>query len=972
MKNGIGEPVRRKEDLRLVTGRGEFSDDLNLPRQAHAAILRAPHGHARILRIDTTAAKAAPGVLAVLTGSDYVAEGLKPIPNNPLPPDLPLQNRDGSKIVVPPDHPLAVDKVRHVGEGVALIVAETRAQAQDAAELVQVVYDVLPAVVEVGSAVAKGAAQIWDEVPNNLMIDGERGDKAATDAAFAQAAHVTRLQIKNNRVTGLPLEPLACVGEHDATTGQMTLHAGTQGILIQKRALCGVFGVDGDKMRVITRDVGGGFGTRNLIYRESVLVVWAARRVGRPVKYRADRSEAFIADPYGRDLTSTVELALDAQGKFLGIRAHNIQNTGSQAIHLIPLLRGSAVANGVYAIPAIHLRLQAVFTNTTPTSTYRGAGRPESIFMIERLIDTAAAEMGIDRVKLRRMNFIQPKMLPYINSVQTRYDSGEFDANMMRALDMVDAKDFPARRRAAKKRGKLRGLGWGNYIETATGIPPERAVIKVNPERIDITLGTQASGQGHETMFAQMMVDMLGAKFDDVRLVHGDSDVVKMGSGSHSCRSMRLGGLLLGRASAEIVEKGRTLAARALQADKEKIEFADGQFRVVGSERAIGLLQLAGLAPELSAPEPVTLEASAETTTMLPTFPNGCHACEVEVDPETGAVEIVRYVAVDDCWPRAQSPAARRPDAWSTVQGVGQALLEDCVYEEGSGQLLSGSFMDYAMPRARMFPSFKVENNEVLAPNNPLGVKGGGEGGTTGAPPAVINAVVDALREVGVRELQMPATPHRVWQAIRACEGRARLLSVIARSEATKQSRAAHDALDCFASLAMTALLSDVTSVFGACALWPARRAKRRSRSRTACGLSPASICGSLRRSSCRACRQRPSRGGTDAAPRAVEVGDSDLVDVEREVERRRDRTAPTVPSTAMRAPKPSFTTVSSVSASQTPAATSAIASRFSACCSRLPMKPGISRRTCTGLAGVAQQFDRFLHDRVRWSFRSG
>jgi carbon-monoxide dehydrogenase large subunit len=463
-----------------------------------------------------------------------------------------------------------------------------------------------------------------------------------------------------------------------------------------------------------------------------------------------------------------VELALDAKGKFLAIRALNIQNTGSQAIHLIPLLRGSAVANGVYAIPAIHLRLQAVFTNTTPTSTYRGAGRPESIFMIERLIDTAAIEMGIDRIKLRRMNFIRPTMLPFVNTVKTRYDSGEFDANMMRALDMVDAKDFKTRRRAAKKRGKLRGLGWGNYIETATGIPPERAVIKVNPDRIDITLGTQASGQGHETMFAQMIVDMLGVPFDEVRLVHGDSDVVTMGSGSHSCRSMRLGGLLLGRASAEIVEKGKTLAARALQADKAAIEFADGQFRVAGSERSIGLMQLAGLAPELSAPEPVRLEASAETTTMLPTFPNGCHVCEVEIDPETGAVTIERYVAVDDVG-RVLNPLLLDGQMHgSTAQGVGQALLEDCVYEPGSGQLLSGSFMDYAIPRARMFPSFKVENNEVLAPNNPLGVKGGGEGGTTGAPPAVINAVVDALREIGVREVPMPATPHRIWQAIQA------------------------------------------------------------------------------------------------------------------------------------------------------------------------------------------------------------
>jgi carbon-monoxide dehydrogenase large subunit len=768
MNNGIGEPVRRKEDLRLITGRGEFSDDLVLPNMAHAVIHRAPHGHARIVSIDTAAAKAAPGVFAVLTGRDYVDEGLKPIPNNPLPPDLPLENRDGSKIVVPPDYPLAVDRVRHVGEGVALVIAETRAQAQDAVDLVHVDYEVLPAVVEVGTAVAKGAPQLWEEVPGNLMIDGERGDRTATDEAFAKAVHTTRLEIKNNRVTGLPLEPLTCIGDYDAGSGRMTLHAGTQGILIQKRALCGVFGVDGDKVRVITRDVGGGFGTRNLIYRESVLVVWAARKLARPVKYRGERSEAFIADPYGRDLTSTVELALDAKGKFLGIRAHNVQNVGSQAIHLIPLLRGSAVANGVYAIPAIHLRVQAVFTNTTPTSTYRGAGRPESIFMIERLIDTAAAEMGIDRIKLRRMNFIRPTMLPFINAVKTRYDSGEFDANMLRALAMVDAKDFSARRRAAKKRGRLRGLGFGNYIETATGIPPERAVIKVHPDRIDITLGTQASGQGHETMFAQMLVDMLGAKIDEVQLVHGDSDVVKMGSGSHSCRSMRLGGLLLGRASAEMVEKGKVLAARALQADKAEIDFADGEFSVAGSERKIGLMQLAGLAAELSGSDPVVLEASAETTTMLPTFPNGCHVCEVEIDADTGAVEIVRYTAVDDVG-RVLNPLLLDGQMHgSTAQGVGQALLEDCVYEEGSGQLLSGSFMDYAIPRARMFPSFKVENNEVLAPNNPLGVKGGGEGGTTGAPPAVINAVVDALREFGVREIQMPATPQRVWTAIQA------------------------------------------------------------------------------------------------------------------------------------------------------------------------------------------------------------
>jgi carbon-monoxide dehydrogenase large subunit len=375
--------------------------------------------------------------------------------------------------------------------------------------------------------------------------------------------------------------------------------------------------------------------------------------------------------------------------------------------------------------------------------------------------------MGIDRIKLRRMNFIQPDMLPWVNAVGTRYDSGEFAANMMRALAIIDADGFKARQREARKSNKLRGLGLGNYIETATGIPPERAVIKVKPDGLDITLGTQASGQGHETMFAQMMVDMLGAPFEEVRLIHGDSDVVKMGSGSHSCRSMRLGGLLLGRASAEIAEKGKALAARALQADAAEVEFAGGRFKIAGSERSIGLMELAGLAPELSAPQPIALEASAETTTMLPTFPNGCHACEVEIDCDTGAVSIVRYVAVDDVG-RVLNPLLLDGQMHgSTAQGVGQALLEDCVYEPGSGQLLSGSFMDYAIPRARMFPPFKVENNEVLAPNNPLGVKGGGEGGTTGAPPAVINAVVDALRTVGVHDIPMPATPERVWRAIR-------------------------------------------------------------------------------------------------------------------------------------------------------------------------------------------------------------
>jgi carbon-monoxide dehydrogenase large subunit len=756
---GFGQPVRRKEDARLVTGRGEFSDDLNAPGQAYGYVLRSPHAHARIRGIDKAAAERAAGVLAVLTGQDYVADGLQPIPNNPVPPDLPL-TLGGAPVTVPPDYPLAVDTVRHAGEGVAFIVAESRAAALDAAELVQVDYEPLPAVVDIDAATAPGARALWDSAPGNVCADTERGDKAATDAAFATAAHVTRMTIRNNRVTGLPLEPAAALGLHEG--GRSTLRAGGQGVLIQKRALARVFAVEEDCIRVVCRDVGGGFGTKNLIYREYVLVVWAARRLNRPVKWKGERSEAFFFDPYGRDLTSHVELALDAKGKFLGMRAHNVANIGAQCLHLVPLARGAAVTNGVYVIPAVHVRLQAVFTNTVPTSTYRGAGRPEAVFIIERLVDTAAAEMGIDRVKLRRMNFIRPTMLPYLSPLQTRYDSGEFEANMLRALDLADAAGFKARRKEARRRGLLRGFGFGNYVETATGIPFERAVIKVLADRVEITLGTQASGQGHETSFAQMVTDFLGVPYDSIVLVHGDSDVVRMGSGSHSSRSMRLGGLLLGRAAAEIIAKGKAVAARALQAAEGAIEFSGGCFRVADSSRAVSLLEVASLAAELGEP---ALEASSEITTMLPTFPNGCHACEVEIDPETGKLSMERYVAVDDVG-RVLNPLLVDGQTYgSTVQGAGQALTEDCVYD-ASGQLLSGSFMDYAMPRAHMFPDFVAENNEVPAPNNPLGIKGAGEGGSTGAPPAIINAIVDALRDYGVRDVPMPATSHRIWQAI--------------------------------------------------------------------------------------------------------------------------------------------------------------------------------------------------------------
>ena len=763
---GIGQSVLRKEDGRLLTGRGEFSDDFSLLGQAYACVLRSPHAHARIRRVSTQAARAMRGVLAVLTGADYLAEGLTGLPNNPVPRDLPIRNRDGSPLFFPPDYPLAPERVRHAGEGVALVVAESLAQAKDAAELVEIDYEPLPAVVDLAGAFAPGAQSVWDEVPGNLCIDHEIGSREATDEAFARAAHITRMVIRNNRVNGVPIEPRAAVGDYDAAAGLYTLYTGGQGVLIQKRGLCGIFGAPEDKVRVVCKDVGGGFGTRNLLFREFVLVLWAARRLGRPVKWICERSEAFLSDPYGRDLTSQAELALDEQGRFLGMRTHNIANIGSHTLHFVPLVRGAAVSNGLYVIPAVHVHLQAAFTNTVPTSTYRGAGRPEAMFIIERLIDTAALEMGIDRVTLRRRNLIPSSALPYTSPLNTRYDSGEFEANMLGAMQLADWDGFAGRRESARARGRLRGIGLGNYVETATGIPPERALVEVLQEgKVRIVIGTQASGQGHETAFAQLLVDWLGVPFDSVELFTGDTDIVKMGSGSHSSRSMRLGGLLIGQASAEIVEKGKRVAAGVLEAAATDIEFAKGRFTVAGTDRSIGIFEAAAAAQASGGEK---LAASAERTTMLPTFPNGCHVCEVEIDPDTGKVTVVGWGAVDDVGRVINPMMVDGQTHGGIAQGVGQALLEDCVYDRGSGQLLSGSFADYAMPRADVFPEFHLKNNEVPAPNNPLGVKGAGEGGATGAPPAMINAIVDALREYGVRDLEMPATPERVWRAIRA------------------------------------------------------------------------------------------------------------------------------------------------------------------------------------------------------------
>lgn len=763
----VGKSIPRVEDQRLLTGKGEFSDDLNLPGQVYLYVVRTEQAHARLRGVDTAAAINAPGVLTVLSGADYLADGVEPLRHRGNPPDVELKNRNGTPLFQTPVYPIVTDKVRRVGEAVALVVAETLAQAKDAAELIAVDYEPLGAVATIGDAIVEGAPTLWDEVPGNVIVDAVKGDKAAVDAAFASAAHVVRLETFNNRVTGVPMEPRAAIGEYDPAVDCFTLNAGGQGVNRFQTELSASFCVDPGQVRVISRDVGGGYGTRNSTYSEFVLVLWAAKRVERPVKWTADRSECFLSDYSGRNLLTRAELALGADGKFLAMRTENLADLGSHAVTYVPLARGPSVASSVYDVPLVYLESKGVLTNTSPTTAYRGAGRPEAIFVIERLIDMAAEDMGIGRVELRRRNLIPPGAMPYVNQTGMTYDSGEFESGMDMALEMADWEAFEARRAETRSRGLLHGIGLANYIETATGWPVERGEMLVRAEGvIEIVIGTQASGQGHETAYAQAVSDMLELPFEAIRLKTGDTDFVRMGAGSHSSRSMRLAGHLFGLSADQIIEKGRKIAAHMLEANEADIEYSDGAFSIVGTDRSLGLFEAAAaenLPDDLAGP----LAGSAEVTALIPAFPNGTHVVEVEVDPDTGVVRIVRYTAIDDVGRVINPMIVDGQTHGGIAQGVGQALMENGVYERSSGQLIAGSFMDYAMPRAGDLLPFDLEFNEVPAPSTKLGVKGGGEGGTTGAPAAVISAIVDALKERGVRHIEMPATPERVWRAIR-------------------------------------------------------------------------------------------------------------------------------------------------------------------------------------------------------------
>jgi len=774
--SAVGRPVPRKEDQRLLTGAGRFTDDFNLAGQAYAAMVRSPHPHARIRRVDLDRARAMPGVLGAYAGADCTADRLAPIPHHPLPAtreDMKLTGPRGGTIFEGPHQLLPADKARHVGEAVAMVVAESREQALDAAEAVSVDYAELPWVAHSEDALAPGAPSVWEEVPDNVLVDTVFGDRGETERAFAAADRVFKWKFDIARCTAVTIEPRAALGVYDPAAGRYTLYAGTGGAVRQKKDLAAVLGVDESKVRVITRDVGGNFGSKNRVYVEYGLALWASRKLGRPVKFTASRSESFVSDYQGRDLVTEVELALRSDGRFLAMRASNLSNVGARCVSLSPLSKGSGLVTGVYEIPAATLRSRAAFTTTAPTNPYRSSGRPEVCFAIERLIDIAAADLGIDRVALRRMNLVGPEAMPYRNAVGMTYDSGTYAANMDLAMKVADWEGFDARRRAARSRGRLLGRGLANYVESSIGSPRERAEITVSPAgRVAVVVGTQPSGQGHETSFAQVISTLLYVPMEAVDIVLGDTDVVSVGGGSHSGRSMRHAATVFSMAADKLIENGKRIAAFLLETDPSRIEFAGGRFTSPGADRSFDFLELAreagtGLLPrELRA----GLAVAADNEMHDPVFPNGCAISECEVDPETGSVEITRFVAVDDVGRCINPMIVHGQTHGGAAQGIGQAMSEIFLVDRDTGQPHTGSLMDYAIPRSDTLPLFTARIVEVLSPTNPLGIKAAGEGATTPAPAAVINGIVDALAPLGVRDITMPATPEKVWRAIREAE----------------------------------------------------------------------------------------------------------------------------------------------------------------------------------------------------------
>ncbi len=767
----IGQPLPRNEDARLLTGRGQFTDDFSFPGQAYAAMVRSPYAHARIVGIDHSTARTMPGVLGVFTGADCVADSLGAIPHDPLPKtkfDMKLHGPGGSEIFIGPHLLLPHDKARHVGEAVAMVVAETQAQALDAAEAVTIEYEELPCVIHSEDAMKPGTPAVWDQARDNILVDTRFGNAAETDRSLANAPHVVSMAFHIDRVTGAPMEPRVTVAKYDKDHDRYTIHAGSGGAVRQKRELAEVLGVDPEKIRVLSYDVGGNFGTRNRVYIEFGLVLWAARKLGRPVKYRATRSECFISDYQGRDLVTRLELGLDERGRFLALRATNISNAGAHCVSLSPLSKGAGLITGSYDIPVASLRAVSVFTNTVPTQAYRSSGRPEVTFAIERLIDIAARKLGIDRVTLRRRNLVRPKSMPYRNAVGMRYDSGRYEDNMEIAMRLADWDGFKSRRRNAKKRGKLLGLGLANYVESSIGAPKEQTRINVRPDRrVDVVIGTQPAGQGHETSFAQVIADLIAVPIESVQIILGDTDVVKAGGGTHSGRSMRHAATVFSLAAGELIARGKRATAAVLDTTLDRVDFSDGRFAARESNRSFDFLELAQEMTRHKMPDDLSAGLAVVTDNEMhdPVFPNGCAICEIEIDPESCDIRLTRYTSVDDVGRCINPLIVDGQTHGAIVQGVGQALWEQCAID-ASGQPLCGSFMDYGMPRSDRLPSFVTKIVEVLSPTNPLGIKAGGEGGTTAAPAVIVSAIVDALAPYGIEDIKMPVTPYRIWQAI--------------------------------------------------------------------------------------------------------------------------------------------------------------------------------------------------------------
>jgi aerobic carbon-monoxide dehydrogenase large subunit len=779
----IGTPVRRREDYRFITGQGTYTDDINRPGQLYAYILRSSHANARITGIDTQAAASAPGVVAIYTGKDMTAHGV-----GGLPCGWQIHSKDGSPMIEPPHPPLVTDRVRYVGDQVAVVIAETLGQARDAAELIQVDYAEEPAAIDPADALKPGAPQVWPEASGNVCYDWQMGDLAAVNAAFAQAARIVRLDLTNNRLVPNAMEPRAAIGEFDRATGEYTLYTTSQNPHVI-RLLMGAFvlHIPEAKLRVVAPDVGGGFGSKIYHYAEEAIVTWAAGKLRRPVKWTAERSESFMSDAHGRDHVTHVELALDRDAKFVGLKVSTIANMGAYLSTFAPCiptyLYGTLLA-GTYTTPAIYVETKAVFTHTVPVDAYRGAGRPEATFLLERIVDLAADELGMDPAELRRRNFIPKDAYPYQTPVALQYDSGDYFTTLDLAVKAADYEGFETRRREAAARGKLRGLGIATYIE-ACGIAPsavvgslgaraglfECAAVRVHPTgSVTVLTGSHSHGQGHETTFAQLVADGLGVPIENVEIVHGDSDKIPYGMGTYGSRSAAVGGTAIVKAMDKVIAKGRKIAAHLLEASEADVEFTDGKFTVAGTDRSktLGEVALTAYVPHNFPHE--ELEPGLDETAFYDpknfTFPSGAHIAEVEVDPETGQVTIVNFTASDD-FGRILNPMIVDGQVHGGLaQGIGQALLEGCIYDKETGQLLTGSYNDYAMPRADDLPSFRLSTNVTPCTHNPLGVKGCGEAGAIGAPAAITNALVDALKPLGIRHLDMPATPERLWRTI--------------------------------------------------------------------------------------------------------------------------------------------------------------------------------------------------------------